>query len=79
MDTAFGKELNKLNCNGEINDKLLAQECLIGTEYIIDCVSNGFGKHVVCGIWVYNKFIKFPLKCLKVVLTPNNLWFKKCV
>jgi biotin carboxylase len=51
---AVDKEMGKLNCNGQVNDKLLAQEFLDGTEYIVDCVSYE-GRHVLNGIWVYRK------------------------
>jgi len=52
---AFESECGKVNVNGELNDCLLAQEFLDGIEYIVDCVSNGAGKHVLCGIWQYKK------------------------
>lgn len=47
-------ECGKMNVNGVVNEKLLAQEFLDGPEYIIDCVSSG-GKHVLSSIWVYKK------------------------
>merc|ERR1719181_293755 len=49
---AYADNINKLNVNGEANDDLLVQEKLVGTEYIIDCVSHE-GKHVVSAIWKY--------------------------
>eukprot|EP00929_Paragymnodinium_shiwhaense_P071283 TRINITY_DN3624_c0_g2_i1.p1 TRINITY_DN3624_c0_g2~~TRINITY_DN3624_c0_g2_i1.p1 ORF type:complete len:491 (+),score=89.83 TRINITY_DN3624_c0_g2_i1:75-1547(+) len=52
--TAFSAECGRMNVNGVVNAKLLAQEYLIGPEYIVDCVSHE-GRHVVSGIWVYKK------------------------
>merc|ERR1719181_1199750 len=49
---AYAENIGKLNVNGEANDDLLVQEKLVGTEYIIDCVSHE-GKHVVSAIWKY--------------------------
>lgn len=52
--TAHKLECGKMNVNGVTNEKLLAQEYLDGIEYIVDCVSYE-GKHVLSGIWVYQK------------------------
>ncbi|CAD7925593.1 unnamed protein product [Amoebophrya sp. A120] len=54
VKAAFEAECGKVNVNGELNDCLLAQEFLDGTEYIVDCVSHD-SKHVLCGIWQYKK------------------------
>ena len=44
---------NDVCVNHEImNDKMLAQEYLEGTEYVVDCVSYE-GQHVACAIWQY--------------------------
>eukprot|EP00392_Amoebophrya_sp_AT5.2_P006007 g6017.t1 len=51
---AFQTELNALNCNGNTNEKLLAQEFLTGTEYVVDSVSFA-GKHILTGIFKYKK------------------------
>lgn len=51
---AHKNECGKMNVNGCMNEKLLAQEYLDGLEYIVDCVSFN-GNHIVSGIWVYKK------------------------
>jgi len=56
---AHEKECGKMNVNGCVNEKLLAQEYLDGSEYIVDTVSFK-GKHVVSGIWLYKK-VKDPI------------------
>ncbi|CAD7963387.1 unnamed protein product [Amoebophrya sp. A120] len=54
IDHAFYQELNKQNCNGETNEKLLAQEFLRGTEFVVNSVSFK-GRHVVTGLLRYKK------------------------
>jgi biotin carboxylase len=50
--SAYKENMSKLNVTGEANTDLLVQERLIGTEYVVDCVSHN-GKHVVNGMWKY--------------------------
>eukprot|EP00392_Amoebophrya_sp_AT5.2_P006006 g6016.t1 len=56
VKNAFDKELEKVNVNGVRNEKLLAQEFLRGTEYVVNSVSFA-GKHVVTGIFRYKKHL----------------------
>jgi hypothetical protein len=51
---AHEEQCGKLNVNGVVNARLLAQEFLNGTEYIVDCVSHE-GQHVVSAIWEYSQ------------------------
>ena len=46
--------LGQKNWSGNINQELLVQEYISGTEYIINCVSHN-GTHVMTDMWVYNK------------------------
>jgi len=63
VENAFKKTHGVRNVNGVVNDVLLIQEFLDGTEYIIDCVSYE-GKHVLSGIWVYSKKKDSERKCI---------------
>jgi biotin carboxylase len=47
---AFRRLNGRNNILSESNDGVVAQECLIGTEYTVDTVSRD-GAHHVCGIW----------------------------
>ena len=46
--------LGQKNWSGGINQELLVQEYISGTEYIVNCVSHN-GTHVMTDMWVYNK------------------------
>jgi len=46
--------LGKTNPNGSVNSKLVLQEFLTGTEYIVDTVSHN-GRHLCVAVWVYTK------------------------
>ena len=46
--------LGQKNWSGSINQELLVQEYISGTEYIINCISRN-GTHVMTDMWVYNK------------------------
>jgi len=63
VQDAFKKTHGIRNVNGVMNENLLVQEYLDGTEYIIDCVSYE-GKHVLSGIWVYSKKKDSERKCI---------------
>ncbi len=54
IESAFKAQYQKVNVLGVTNDKLLLQEFLHGTEYVVDSVSHD-GEHVVCAIWEYSK------------------------
>ncbi|CAD7943367.1 unnamed protein product [Amoebophrya sp. A25] len=56
VEKAFGEELAKVNCNGACNEKLLAQEFLEGTEYVVDSTSFE-GRHVLGAVWRYKKIL----------------------
>jgi biotin carboxylase len=47
---AFRRLNGRKNALSQCNDGVVAQECLIGTEYIVDTVSCD-GSHQVCDIW----------------------------
>lgn len=51
---AFNHIVGKTNCVGLVNEGVLAQEYLEGTEYVIDTVSLN-GKHKVTAVWEYDK------------------------
>jgi len=51
---AFAAERGKTNVNGVVNEGMLVQEFLEGTEYIVDTVTFK-SRHIVCGIWQYKK------------------------
>lgn len=44
----------KINSLGLLNDGVLVQEFLTGTEYVVDSVSKN-GNHEICAIWKYDK------------------------
>jgi len=54
LETEFFELLNKSNRLGIINDKVLVQEFLTGTEYVVDSFSYG-GIHTVCSVCKYTK------------------------
>jgi len=56
---AFTREYQRLNINGAVNTQLLVQEFINGPEYVVDCISNA-GRHLVVGIWRYEK-IRNPI------------------
>jgi biotin carboxylase len=47
---AFRRLNGRENVMAQCNDGVVAQECLVGTEYIVDTVSRD-GEHHVCDIW----------------------------
>jgi biotin carboxylase len=47
---AFGRLNGRENVLSQSNDGVVAQECLVGTEYTVDTVSRD-GEHHVCDIW----------------------------
>ncbi len=49
-----GRMLGQKNWSGGVNQQLLVQEYITGTEYIVDCVSRD-GVHTMTDMWVYNK------------------------
>eukprot|EP00743_Colponemidia_sp_Colp-15_P006136 GILK01006595.1.p1 GENE.GILK01006595.1~~GILK01006595.1.p1 ORF type:complete len:424 (-),score=61.67 GILK01006595.1:211-1482(-) len=51
---AFDAVCGKYNCLGELNDAVLVQEYLRGTEYVVDTVSLD-GRHHVTSYWKYEK------------------------
>jgi histidinol phosphatase-like enzyme (inositol monophosphatase family) len=53
---AFELHLGKLDLFNQINDVMLVQECIKGTEYVVNTVSRD-GKHFVSEICLHNKVI----------------------
>lgn len=51
---AFHRIKGRTNQYGEQNEAVLVQEFMAGTEYVVNCVSQG-GKHKVVSIWRYDK------------------------
>ena len=48
--------MGAINQCGATNEGVLAQECLVGTEYVVDHVSRG-GVHKTACVWQYEKRI----------------------
>lgn len=51
---AFQRIRAHTNQYGERNDSVLVQEYMVGTEYVVNCVSRA-GEHKVVSCWAYNK------------------------
>jgi len=64
--------LGKTNPNGGVNSKIVLQEFLTGTEYIIDTVSHN-GRHLCCAVWVYTKRRGTPWNPNCIVSENNQL------
>ena len=69
---AFGNIMGKTNVLGLLNEAVLVQEYLEGTEYVIDMVSRD-GEHKVVAIWEYDRravngasFVCFGQRCLTI-------------
>ena len=54
VKSAFGNIMGKVNSLGTINDGVLVQEYLQGTEYVVDTCSYK-GKHKVIAMWEYDR------------------------
>ena len=50
----FHAMLGATNQLGRVNDAVVVQEYLVGTEYVVDTVSRG-GRHKVVAVWEYDK------------------------
>ena len=54
LQRAFTRLLDKPNRLGIINDRVLVQEYLVGTEYVVDTFSHA-GVHTLCSVCKYSK------------------------
>ena len=74
---AFGDIIGKVNALGIVNEQLLVQEYLEGTEYVVDMVSRD-GEHKCVAVWEYDRrpvngagFVCFGQKLLTVGEEPR--------
>lgn len=51
---AFRRIRGHANQYGENNESVLVQEFMVGTEYVVNCVSRD-GEHKVVSLWRYDK------------------------
>ena len=56
IQTAFEDILGRSDVYGSVNEAVLVQECLTGTEYAVDTVSYA-GRHKVTAFWQYGKLV----------------------
>jgi hypothetical protein len=81
VKTGFGVIMGKINGLGQVNEGVLVQEYLDGTEYVVDSVSKN-GEHKVACVWEYDKravndanFVYFGMRCV----APEEPVFKEVV
>merc|ERR1719161_2541794 len=60
-------ESGKVNICGVQNLGLIAQEFLQGTEYVVDSISCGKGKHAVVAFWKYQKMADLTYEYAKLI------------
>mmetsp|Transcript_16853 Transcript_16853/g.18791 ORF Transcript_16853/g.18791 Transcript_16853/m.18791 type:complete len:1024 (+) Transcript_16853:22-3093(+) len=54
LQKCFNELIGELNVLGTVNSEVLVQECLVGTEYVVDTCSMD-GVHKIVSIWQYDK------------------------